>query len=137
MKRRSLFSASAAVVAGLGGAWAGARASSAGASLLTVGAGGDHATLESALLEAEGLASASHRLVIKLLPGVHLVSGGEVAVPQWVTLEGSGRKAATLALFGDTTHISVFSNSALRKLSLTAHRTGPGAAPGMLVAPSP
>lgn len=133
MKRRDFVS-----LGGLAGASLVAAGMAQGSTLssryITVGVGGDYAIIADALAAVSGVASASSPLVLKLLPGKHDLSGGEIQVPSWVAIEGCGQEISTIVLQQNSTYLSVRSNSKISNLSIAAQRTSFSAAKGMIVA---
>ncbi len=105
-----------ATVAGLGASIPAAQAAGA-SSILTVGVGGQYATIPQALRAAAG-ASAADPYIIMLLPGTHDLRSRQrpLTIPSWVTLMGYHRRSVEVLLNGGGS-IAVTSNSAISDIT--------------------
>jgi len=102
--------------------------------VVTIGPDGDYLEIADALSAISPLASPSSPYILKLLPGIHFVRGGEIVIPSWIALAGCGQQISTIDFEDEITYFSVSSNSKISDVSMTAFRSSSQAASGMLVA---
>lgn len=102
--------------------------------ILTVGVGGDHANLQSAMGSITA-SSISNGYLIKLLPGVHFLPTNGLTVKPYVHIEGCGQGVSTIACSGLST-LTVENGCKLSNLTLTGHFPSSNASAGIIRNPA-
>lgn len=100
------------------------------ANMLTVGVGGDHATLLSAMDDIIDN-SESNVYFIKLLPGVHTLPSNGLALKPYVSIEGCGQGISQISCSQFST-LTVGTGCKLSHLTLSGHFTSADAARSVL-----